>query len=531
MANNLAWGKDKLKYVCSIVVFLIAILVSPLAYVNIMQAQGVSYTAVGSIINEDTTWTSANSPYSLTGNLRINAGVTLTIEAGVQVIFNGYYMQVDGTLTARGSSADDITFTGGQIMFRQTSNGWNESTGKGCIIENCVLNRTMVTSTDASPKFNSDLIYGGNYFSTMMSFNGGTPVISNNTIIGKGTEYELASIACGCDATIVGNFISGWRTDVWIHAGSPLVESNIIINSTGLFGGAQPEGGIAIMSTASPIIRNNTIANNTGAGIIIEDVPSPVIIGNNIFDNSYNVYLQSASTLKNYSFPNNWWGTTTASEINQTIYDFKNDFNLGKVTFEPFLSAPNPQAPAIPVFTITASAGTGGSISPSGSVNVTYGESKTFNVTANSGYRIARVLMDGTPAKAPYVFTNVTANDHTITATFEPSPISAAAQSVVDYLDAKGFDVTFVYFGSNTTLTYDTEDCALVVMRTYEHVKNFQFTATHDEQFREGNNSLHLAYPNAEVFIVFLFEDLDIDGTPDNWPEGNGYYEASGSRC
>ena len=110
----------------------------------------------------------------------------------------------------------------------------------------------------------------------------------------------------------------------------------------------------------------------------------------------------------------------------------------------------------------------------------------------------------------------------------EPSePISVEAKSVVDYLAGKGFDVTFVYFGNDSTLTSGTENCAVVVMRTFEHVKNFQFTATHEEQFREGNISLSLVYPAAEVFKVVLFEDLDVDGVPDG-VGGNSYTDMSG---
>ena len=69
--------------------------------------------------------------------------------------------------------------------------------------------------------------------------------------------------------------------------------------------------------------------------------------------------------------------------------------------------------------TITASAGTGGSISPSGAVSVSYGTSKTFTITPNSGYRVAGVLVDGTSVGAvtTYTFNNVTAN-HTIAASF-----------------------------------------------------------------------------------------------------------------
>ncbi len=70
-------------------------------------------------------------------------------------------------------------------------------------------------------------------------------------------------------------------------------------------------------------------------------------------------------------------------------------------------------------FTITASAGTGGSIAPSGAVSVSSGTSKTFAITPNTGYRVAGVLVDGTSVGAvtTYTFSNVTAN-HTIAASF-----------------------------------------------------------------------------------------------------------------
>jgi hypothetical protein len=69
--------------------------------------------------------------------------------------------------------------------------------------------------------------------------------------------------------------------------------------------------------------------------------------------------------------------------------------------------------------TITASAGSHGSIAPSGSVTVNYGANQTFNIAANSGYHVANVLVDGgsVGAVASYTFTNVTAN-HTISASF-----------------------------------------------------------------------------------------------------------------
>ena len=70
-------------------------------------------------------------------------------------------------------------------------------------------------------------------------------------------------------------------------------------------------------------------------------------------------------------------------------------------------------------YTIVASAGSGGTISPSGTVSVGSGSSQTFTITPSYGYTIASVLVDGSSvgAVASYTFSNIAAN-HTISATF-----------------------------------------------------------------------------------------------------------------
>ena len=82
-------------------------------------------------------------------------------------------------------------------------------------------------------------------------------------------------------------------------------------------------------------------------------------------------------------------------------------------------------------YTITASAGTGGSITPTGDVTVNKGENQTFTITPNEGYEIADVIVDGVSvlnqlSGNSYTFTGVQEN-HTISVTFqetggEPEP-------------------------------------------------------------------------------------------------------------
>jgi FtsP/CotA-like multicopper oxidase with cupredoxin domain len=82
---------------------------------------------------------------------------------------------------------------------------------------------------------------------------------------------------------------------------------------------------------------------------------------------------------------------------------------------------------AIDTFTITASAGPNGSISPSGAVSVNYGGNKSFTIKANPGFMIFRILVDGSqitisnPFTITYTFSNVTSN-HIIQAEFMKIP-------------------------------------------------------------------------------------------------------------
>ena len=77
-------------------------------------------------------------------------------------------------------------------------------------------------------------------------------------------------------------------------------------------------------------------------------------------------------------------------------------------------------------FTINASAGAGGTISPSGSVSVVSGNNQTFTITPGGGNVISTVLVDGVNnpgavSSGSYTFTNVTSG-HTISATYTAAP-------------------------------------------------------------------------------------------------------------
>ncbi len=110
----------------------------------------------------------------------------------------------------------------------------------------------------------------------------------------------------------------------------------------------------------------------------------------------------------------------------------------------------------LPSYSITASAGAGGSISPSGVVSVVSNGSQAFSMLPDPGFQVLDVLVDGGSVGAPagYTFSSVTTN-HTIAVTFvdvQPPSIAVTAPNGGETLNA----------GSNTNITWTAADNAAV---------------------------------------------------------------------
>lgn len=99
-----------------------------------------------------------------------------------------------------------------------------------------------------------------------------------------------------------------------------------------------------------------------------------------------------------------------------------------------------------PIYTITATAGPGGSIDPKGPTPVYYDGSVRFNITPNTGCVIAALTADNQPVSAidnndgtfSYWFRNVRA-DHTIDVSFKPSANATLQQVWTVSVDKGGY--------------------------------------------------------------------------------------------
>ncbi len=106
----------------------------------------------------------------------------------------------------------------------------------------------------------------------------------------------------------------------------------------------------------------------------------------------------------------------------------------------------------IDTYTIIASADSNGTISPSGDIVINYGDSQIFTITADTGYMIDQVIVDGSsikPLSKTYTFTNVTSN-HTISVTFIKIP-----DTTPPTLTLSGVDLNVSTITSSSFFSFD----------------------------------------------------------------------------
>ncbi|MDP6076553.1 MAG: right-handed parallel beta-helix repeat-containing protein [Acidimicrobiales bacterium] len=178
-------------------------------------------TPVSGTIAEDTTWTLANSPITVTGNVMVEPGVTLTIEPGVTVKFDsGLGLAIKGTLIARGTATSTITFTSSaaspaagdwvNILFHPDSQDatfdGNGDYSSGSILEHCVVEygaNRMVCANSSAPFINYCTIH----YSSLTGILASNVKILNSTITQNGGTGIV-----GGELTLINSTISnnGW---------------------------------------------------------------------------------------------------------------------------------------------------------------------------------------------------------------------------------------------------------------------------------------------------------------------------------
>ncbi|MGD9731944.1 MAG: right-handed parallel beta-helix repeat-containing protein, partial [Desulfamplus sp.] len=168
----------------------------------------IADTTVSSNITSNTTWIKSSSPYIVTSNISVNAGVTLTIEPGVVIKFgDNIGLWVDGTLNAIGNESNRITFTG----TTESPDWW----------------RAIFVQNSGSATFDwCTISYGGWWDAANIRQSGDSSLLIKNSTVSQSSSYGVyISGSTGTTTLENSTFSKNGASGLYINS-SPLVEAS-----------------------------------------------------------------------------------------------------------------------------------------------------------------------------------------------------------------------------------------------------------------------------------------------------------------
>ena len=316
---------------------------------------------------------------------------------------------------------------GTRYYFRAKAVG--DATGYGDELFFDTLPVPTVTTTAVTAISNVSATSGGN-----VTADNGTPVTARG-VCWNTTANPTTADSHTTDGSGTGSFSSSI---------TPLAASTVYHVRAYATNTAGTGYGADIAFTTAAIVTASAGSNGSLDGT----TPSPVIVNYNSttsfkFNADTGYHVASVSGCSGAAYSN------TANAVSTYTY------TTGAVTGACTVTATF----AINTYTITATSGANGSVTPAGVTTINYDGSQSYSITPGTGFHIVDVLVDGSSVGAvtSYSFSNVTAN-HTISATFAINTYTVTASAGSNgSLDGTTPSPVTVNHGSTASFTFNAD--------------------------------------------------------------------------
>ncbi len=350
---------------------------------------------VGGVLSGATTW-SKDYLYIVKSNILVPEGAQLLIEPGTTIRFaSNTYIRVDGELKAIGTEKEPIVFTSDAsapqagdyqgIKFTDSAvDAQYDAAGKylsGSTIQYAEIKFAGETENggdgggifvqDASPYLAHNYVHD-NLFGGIVCINSHS-LVEYNTIqnnFGSG-GLRLHSFHGTARYNVIKGNMSDYAGGIYIDYTNGTIEYNVICgNSSSSLDG----GGALLISGSSAKVRHNVIAQNknenhlgavwfayddaslfeyntvinNNGGLCIEGSKPSIRFNNLLHNKPYQAQQHvefSGSPSYDILATNNYWGITNPDSVAQWVWDFYDDFDLGKINCDSLQQEPVRSAP------------------------------------------------------------------------------------------------------------------------------------------------------------------------------------------
>jgi len=271
-------------------------------------------------ITQDTTWTTADSPYRAINDVIVDSGVLLTVEPGVEVQFaDGFSLIVEGSMSAIGTEANPIIFTssrtspspgawetiqfiGGETEFFTIKHSIITYARSGVTINTheCTYNCRLTPTEYGKVLVEKNKIHqnSGSGIRVIGDTHSGT-IITGNTIwsnlVGidlSGTgDYDYFRNVVISDNTVSSNGESG--INLYLSPDNDAGIDNVTISDNTVL--SNGESGINLYNRWGGNIHNVTISDNT----VLSNGESGINLYNTVFGDFYNVTISDNTISSN----------------------------------------------------------------------------------------------------------------------------------------------------------------------------------------------------------------------------------------
>jgi hypothetical protein len=239
----------------------------PALLVALLPSVALATTFPGGNLPANTTWTSADSPVQVLGDLTIPSGLTLTVQPGVTLVaattdstgsgIDTAHVELivasGGTLLVQGSTANPVTITGAGGT--GTWYGIRVLPGGNATLQNAVVDKGIydVTPQDTTTLTNTTLQNASGYG---MYLQAGNTSATGCTFTGGGS-YDVDVV--GGSLVMDHSLVTGSGVGVYVSAGTITMTHDTVVNNT--------TAGVYYFSSGNSTLRDSIVINNASNGV------------------------------------------------------------------------------------------------------------------------------------------------------------------------------------------------------------------------------------------------------------------------